>query len=67
MPLQQGQFIKLVIKWKFICFFSFSLILFQHIEVMENMLKDFRVGEHLLLVGNQVLIETILIFHLFII
>ena len=25
---------------------------------MENMLKDFRVGEHLLLVGNQVGIET---------
>ncbi|XP_028405498.1 LOW QUALITY PROTEIN: von Willebrand factor A domain-containing protein 8-like [Dendronephthya gigantea] len=25
----------------------------QHLEVMENMLKDFRLGEHLLLVGNQ--------------
>ena len=26
----------------------------QHTEVMEDMLKDFSLGEHLLLVGNQV-------------
>ena len=27
---------------------------FQHLNVMEDMLKDFMLGEHLLLVGNQV-------------
>lgn len=26
----------------------------QHLKVMEDMLKDFLLGEHLLLVGNQV-------------
>ena len=26
---------------------------FQHLHVMEDMLKDFLLGEHLLLVGNQ--------------
>ena len=26
----------------------------QHMMVMEDMLKDFQLGEHLLLVGNQV-------------
>ena len=28
-------------------------VLFQHLSVMEDMLKDFLLGEHLLLVGNQ--------------
>ena len=33
----------------------FSLVLlFQHLSVMEDMLKDFMLSEHLLLVGNQV-------------
>ena len=32
--------------------FSFSSLL-QHLSVMEDMLKDFLLGEHLLLVGNQ--------------
>lgn len=27
--------------------------IFQHLAVMEDMLKDFLLGEHLLLVGNQ--------------
>ena len=31
-------------------------VLFQHLSVMEDMLKDFMLGEHLLLVGNQVCI-----------
>ena len=32
----------------------FLVLLFQHLSVMEDMLKDFMLGEHLLLVGNQV-------------
>ena len=39
-------------------FFYTSVIVFQmsfqHLNVMEDMLKDFMLGEHLLLVGNQV-------------
>ena len=30
------------------------VLLYQHLSVMEDMLKDFMLGEHLLLVGNQV-------------
>ena len=33
---------------------SFFVLLYQHLSVMEDMLKDFMLGEHLLLVGNQV-------------
>ena len=32
----------------------FVVLLYQHLSVMEDMLKDFMLGEHLLLVGNQV-------------
>lgn len=33
---------------------KFKLESLQHMKVMEDMLKDFLLGEHLLLVGNQV-------------
>ena len=34
--------------------FVYAFIPLQHMMVMEDMLKDFLLGEHLLLVGNQV-------------
>lgn len=33
--------------------------LLQHMMIMEDMLKDFLLGEHLLLVGNQVNMRNI--------
>ena len=45
---------QLVIWHVFLTFFVLFEMTFQHLNVMEDMLKDFMLGEHLLLVGNQV-------------
>ena len=40
--------------YSYYCVVVFFVLLYQHLSVMEDMLKDFMLGEHLLLVGNQV-------------
>lgn len=44
----------LILPWLHKTQLTLCFLFLQHMIVMEDMLKDFLLGEHLLLVGNQV-------------
>ena len=39
---------------------KYFLVSFQHLHILQDMLKDYALGEHLLLVGNQVGLQYVL-------